>query len=103
MNQMSGEFVRTPKRGENSSRYRMGAKLPLVEMVLAVLCGAAVIAAIETGHWFAAPFAALFTWGHAYVATLVLREQLFPAVAEGSGPTTLEGQSLKESPLAKAA
>ena len=33
-------------------------------------------AAIENGHWFAAPFAALFTFGYAYVATLLIDEQL---------------------------
>jgi cellulose synthase/poly-beta-1,6-N-acetylglucosamine synthase-like glycosyltransferase len=99
LNHMSGEFVRTPKRGENSSRYRMGAKLPLPEMFLAVMCGVATFAAIETGHWFAAPFALLFTWGHAYVATMVLKEQLLPARELASAASS----SVEEGQLAKAA
>lgn len=103
LNQMSGEFVRTPKRGENSTRYKMSAKLPLAEICLAILCAAASIAAVETGHWFAAPFAMLFTWGHAYVATLVIREQLFPAASAGSASSTLGDQGLEEAPLVKAA
>lgn len=94
LNHMSGEFVRTPKRGENSSRYRMGAKLPLPEMFLALMCLGATYAAFATGHWFAAPFAALFTWGHSYVAYLVLKEQLVPARADedASAGTVDDGQ-----------
>lgn len=103
LNNMSGEFVRTPKRGENSSRYRMTANLPLVEIALAILCGAASVAAFQTGHWFAAPFAMLFTWGHAYVATLVIREQLFPAASGGATTDALGDQSLEDGPLVKAA
>ncbi len=34
------------------------------------------MAAIETGHWFAAPFAMLFTFGYGYVAFFVAFEQL---------------------------
>lgn len=98
MTSMSGEFVRTPKRGEKAGRYRMGATLPWVELILAALCGAAAVASIETGHWFATPFCLLFTWGHSYVATLVLREQLFVAPSSSS-----EARSLEESVLAKAA
>ena len=33
------------------------------------------IASMETGHWFAAPFAMLFTFGYGYVAPLVASEQ----------------------------
>jgi hypothetical protein len=36
---------------------------------------ASVVASIETGHWFAAPFAMMFTFGYGYVATLVVSEQ----------------------------
>jgi hypothetical protein len=100
LNHMSGEFVRTPKRGENSSRYKMAARLPLVELVLMVLTGASVIAAFETGHWFAAPFALLFTWGHAYVATMVLKEQFLAAPSMGAETGAALGD---EGPLAKAA
>jgi hypothetical protein len=34
------------------------------------------VAALETGHWFAAPFAMLFTFGYGYVALFVAFEQL---------------------------
>lgn len=73
---MSGEFVRTPKRGITAGRYRQAAELPLVEMALGLISGASVVAAIETNHWFAMPFAALFMFGYAYVAALVVFEQL---------------------------
>jgi cellulose synthase/poly-beta-1,6-N-acetylglucosamine synthase-like glycosyltransferase len=95
---MAGEFVRTPKRGEKAGRYRIGAALPIFEVLLAVMCGAAAIASVETGHWFATPFCLLFTWGHAYVATLVIKEQVFSA-----RPSTSGASSLGERPLAKAA
>ena len=76
---MSGEFVRTPKRGEvlgNRNRYRARADVPGIEIGLCLLSFASVIAALETGHWFAAPFAMLFTVGYGYVAVLVGSEQL---------------------------
>ena len=34
------------------------------------------VASLETGHWFATPFAMLFTFGYGYVASLVATEQL---------------------------
>ena len=73
---MSGEFVRTPKRGEARGRYRQSAKLPLAEMALALVSVASVVAAAQTGHWLALPFACLFALGYGYVAALVVREQL---------------------------
>ncbi len=76
MRSMSGEFVRTPKRGEVRGRYRQAAKLPLAEMALGLVALASVVAAAKTGHWFALPFACLFTLGYGYVAALVVREQL---------------------------
>ncbi len=76
---MSGEFVRTPKRGEllgNRNRYRARADVPAIEIFLCSLSFASVIAALKTGHWFATPFAMLFTIGYGYVAALVASEQL---------------------------
>jgi cellulose synthase/poly-beta-1,6-N-acetylglucosamine synthase-like glycosyltransferase len=73
---MAGEFVRTPKRGIIAGRYRQQAELPLVEIGLSLLSGASVVASLETGHWFATPFATLFMVGYAYVAKLVIAEQL---------------------------
>lgn len=98
MSQMAGEFVRTPKRGGHAGRYKAAAKLPLPELMLTVLCVVSVVAAIETGHWFAAPFAMLFSWGYGYVAFQLLREQFVPAPAL-SEQRQIEG----EAPLAKAA
>ncbi len=73
---MAGEFVRTPKKGIKAQRYRATADLPLVEIGLCLFSFASVVASIETGHWFAAPFAMLFTFGYGYVASLVASEQL---------------------------
>lgn len=73
---MSGEFVRTPKHGAHrSNRYRARADLPTVEIALCLISFASVVASIETRHWFAAPFAMLFTFGYGYVASLVASEQ----------------------------
>ncbi len=79
---MAGEFVRTPKRGGARGRYRQSAKLPVWEMVLAVVSATSVVVAAKTGHYLAMPFAALFTMGYGYVAALVLREQLERPVPE---------------------
>jgi hypothetical protein len=74
---MAGEFVRTPKHGElHSHRYRARADLPTVEVLLSLVSFASVVASLETGHWFATPFAMLFTFGYGYVATLVASEQI---------------------------
>ena len=74
---MAGEFVRTPKHGEgHSHRYRARADLPMIEIALCLVSLASVVASLETGHWFATPFAMLFTFGYGYVASLVASEQI---------------------------
>jgi hypothetical protein len=75
---MAGEFVRTPKKGSSAdkSRYQALIKLPFAEFVLCGISVGSTVAAIENGHWFAAPFAALFAFGYGYVATLLTAEQL---------------------------
>ncbi|HEY5956802.1 MAG TPA: hypothetical protein VIV60_09630, partial [Polyangiaceae bacterium] len=75
LREMSGEFVRTPKRGERLGRYRQRAQWPWVESVLAVLSLLSVLVAFQTNHWFAIPFAGLFAWGYGYVASRVAYEQ----------------------------
>jgi hypothetical protein len=75
MQNMAGEFVRTPKQGTNSTRYKARTDMPMPEVLLAVLSFCSVVASIQTGHWFATPFAALFTIGYTYVAILVVTEQ----------------------------
>lgn len=72
---MAGEFVRTPKKGAASGRYRAVATLPTVEVVLCLISLTSTIASIQTGHWFATPFALLFTLGYGYVASFVVGEQ----------------------------
>jgi hypothetical protein len=54
-----------------------------------MLSFASVIASLETGHWFATPFASLFTFGYSYVAWLVVAEQVSvrrAALARASEP-----------------
>lgn len=82
---MAGEFVRTPKQGSNRARYKARTDMPWVEICLAVLSFGAVIASIRTGHWFATPFAMLFTIGYAYVAMLVTNEQTNRARVRAAG------------------
>jgi cellulose synthase/poly-beta-1,6-N-acetylglucosamine synthase-like glycosyltransferase len=89
MSSMAGEFVRTPKRGSVQGRYRQYSKLPLAEIALAAINAASVVAALQTGHWLAAPFAAIFCAGYTYVALLVMRERFgrvsrLPTLAESS-------------------
>ncbi len=93
---MAGEFVRTPKKGVfgGQQRYRARADLPMIEIGLGLVSLASVVASIETGHWFATPFAMIFTFGYGYVATLVASEQFarkrealaFGAARAGSDP-----------------
>jgi hypothetical protein len=47
----------------------------MTEIALAAVCAGSVVASIETGHYFATPFAALFMSGYGYVAALVIQEQ----------------------------
>jgi cellulose synthase/poly-beta-1,6-N-acetylglucosamine synthase-like glycosyltransferase len=77
---MAGEFVRTPKKGdaklEGGERYKAKIKVPYAEFILSLVSMASTVAALENGHWFAAPFAALFAFGYGYVAVLLTQEQL---------------------------
>lgn len=72
---MAGEFVRTPKRGEGVARYRQRTQIPWAELVLGFWSAAATLAAVQTDHWFAVPFTALFSLGYNYVAFQLLGEQ----------------------------
>jgi glycosyltransferase involved in cell wall biosynthesis len=78
LNSMAGEFVRTPKKGTSVMvpRYRAAADLPTVEIGLCLISAASTAASLETGHWFATPFALLFTLGYGYVGYFVASEQL---------------------------
>ena len=72
----AGEFVRTPKKGATRGRYRATADLPAIEVALCLVSLVSTIASIETGHWFATPFAMLFALGYGYVAFFVAAEEL---------------------------
>lgn len=92
---MAGEFVRTPKSGAmHSHRYRARADLPTVEVLLCLISFASVVASLETGHWFATPFAMLFTFGYGYVASLVASEQLARRRAAGVGSMAPQADSV---------
>jgi hypothetical protein len=91
MRSMAGEFVRTPKNGGNNRlRYRAAADLPLVEIALCLFSFASVVASIETGHWFATPFAMMFMGGYGYVAGLVVTEQASRRRAAAAMPVESE-------------
>ena len=76
LHSMAGEFVRTPKKGTSQGRYSAAADLPTIEIALCLVSAGSTVASIETRHWFAAPFAMLFTFGYGYVAFFVAFEQL---------------------------
>jgi cellulose synthase/poly-beta-1,6-N-acetylglucosamine synthase-like glycosyltransferase len=90
---MSGEFVRTPKKGMLQGRYRAAADLPLTETALCLISGASTTASIESGHWFATPFALIFTFGYGYVAFFVALEQLARRKAQPVPATTTPASS----------
>jgi hypothetical protein len=100
----TGEFVRTPKKGEKSAqkqRYHARTQLPMLEMILAAENTIAIGAAILTRHVLAAPFAMLFAFGYTWVATLVIRERMFavakkPALVSLSPTAALETVSSDE-------
>jgi len=101
---MAGEFVRTPKHGANHShRYRARADLPTVEILLSLISFGSVVASLETGHWFATPFAMLFMVGYGYVATLVASEQLARRRAARLAPASASGAADSVPPPAPAA
>ena len=96
---MAGEFVRTPKAGDivkAGQRYHARADVPMTEILLCAYSFVSVIASLRTGHWFAMPFAMLFTFGYGYVALLVATEQAarrraaLAAYESGASITTLD-------------
>jgi glycosyltransferase involved in cell wall biosynthesis len=96
MGSMAGEFIRTPKRGEAAGRYWQVARLPIIEIGLALVSFASVVASIETRHWFATPFAFLFMAGYGSVAWLVASEQLgqrHPTADRASAPALNESEA----------
>ncbi|MBI4705157.1 MAG: glycosyltransferase [Deltaproteobacteria bacterium] len=76
LRERAGEFVRTPKHGVDRRRYWCHSELPLMELGCGVVTACSVVVALQTGHWLAAPFAALFTLGYGCVAWLLLSERV---------------------------
>ncbi len=78
MGNITGEFVRTPKKGEKTTakqRYHARTNIPWIELVLGVTNFAAVFVAIATQHLLAAPFALMFSLGYLWVGGSVMRER----------------------------
>ena len=99
----TGEFVRTPKKGDKAKqgRYRARTSLPWVEMLIGAESAAAVVAAIVTHHYIAAPFAMLFLMGFGYVSLTVTRERLglnLPALSPVAQPERISEPSLGTMP-----
>lgn len=99
---MAGEFVRTPKRGRDASRYRQSTRWPIVELTLGCLSGASVVVAAQTNHWLALPFAGLFMIGYFYVATRLIGEQLL-APRDSMVPAADSGIDVEPSAMARIA
>ncbi len=64
----------------------------MTEIALCLVSAASTMASIETGHWFATPFAMLFTSGYGYVAFFVASEQLARKSAQSvRAPAGIDG------------
>jgi cellulose synthase/poly-beta-1,6-N-acetylglucosamine synthase-like glycosyltransferase len=106
MQTATGEFVRTPKKGQSArpGRYRAKTILPVIELFLMVESAASVYAAIATKHYIAAPFAMIFVLGFGYVSLMVLRERLVGASLEGQRrplPASVNGPAMASAPAAE--
>ena len=93
MRSMAGEFVRTPKRGDSSGvRYKAKMEgVPFAESALCAVSFASTIASLETGHYVATPFAALFTAGYGYMAVKMVAEQIARSSAARPEPAAFPG------------
>ena len=100
LRQMAGEFVRTPKKGISQGRYRARTDLPFREIGLALFSFVSTVASVQTGHFFATPFAALFASGYGYVALLVFAEQTGRRRGASVPAPALESSSLAAEKLA---
>jgi cellulose synthase/poly-beta-1,6-N-acetylglucosamine synthase-like glycosyltransferase len=99
--QGTGEFVRTPKRGDApaSARYRaLRAGWPGLELLFAVWFAWGLVRAARAEQWGALPFLGLFLAGFAWVGVLSLgervraRKRLRPARARSEDASVLVGE-----------
>jgi cellulose synthase/poly-beta-1,6-N-acetylglucosamine synthase-like glycosyltransferase len=90
LREMHGEFVRTPKKGNSAGRYALVSDLPLAEFGLGILTIITCVTAVRHGHYFAAPFAAVFAVGYLYTALLVVSEQAAHRRSRDSVPAPAE-------------
>ena len=82
---MAGEFVRTPKKGIAPGPLpRRGRPADASRSRSASSRRASTVASLETGHWFATPFAMLFTSGYGYVAPSSSRPSSWPGERRSS-------------------
>jgi cellulose synthase/poly-beta-1,6-N-acetylglucosamine synthase-like glycosyltransferase len=95
----TGEFVRTPKKGDKSAvkqRYHARTQIPWIELALALQNFIAIGVAIQTKHYLAAPFALMFGMGYAWVGGSVLRERLSFAAKPAKSAATSKVPALNE-------
>jgi glycosyltransferase involved in cell wall biosynthesis len=75
----TGEFVRTPKRGDGGTAPRYRAALsgwPGIELAFAAWFSWALVSAVRDRSWGSLPFLLLFFWGFVWVGSLSLCEWL---------------------------
>ncbi|MGB8294427.1 MAG: glycosyltransferase [Polyangia bacterium] len=81
---MAGQFVRTPKKGfgaSGKSDSGMATPLPWIEVVLCLVSASSIATSLMFRHYFATPFAVMFTTGYGYMALALIRERLASARA----------------------
>jgi hypothetical protein len=101
----TGEFVRTPKRGDApvAARYRaLLAGWPGPELLFAAWFAWGLVRAVQAGLWGSLPFLGLFLAGFTWVGVLSVRERLGlrekPRLARAPGEDALEGSFLPLEP-----
>jgi cellulose synthase/poly-beta-1,6-N-acetylglucosamine synthase-like glycosyltransferase len=75
----TGEFVRTPKRGDDRTKTQYRASLlglPGIELLFAAWFAWGLVGAVNLNLWGSLPFLFLFFWGFTWVGSLTLRDWL---------------------------
>jgi cellulose synthase/poly-beta-1,6-N-acetylglucosamine synthase-like glycosyltransferase len=87
--QMAGEFVRTPKKGFGDSQKTRAIAtahpLPWIEMVLCLIAACSIVTSLNFRHYFATPFAVMFTVGYGTMAYSLIKER-FASTHAGAEP-----------------